>query len=409
MTGPVPTDNFTQQWILGTATGELRFNHANWTLHMLRFPDGNEAVAPAFPPAPAPTGQSPQFFNISDDDDHDGDGDILARVLAAVRVLPPRPPPPSVEEEPCASSSQRGTSSTVAPPAADTQLASQQQQSATAGSARDKFSPWCELPPAKPDTRTKPHTIGTQQPPVNAFQWFWQQQAARVVTRLEDILVAAFGSTMQHYCYCELCQRTILQPESFVKHVSTDQDHMALVQDMFVHKGPSWRGWVQCWGTVELNHLTLNLSTVAGELRARQIEIGLEVDSAQPPPLLPQPSLEQPTPTARLIHDYPHVPRPPGAPPGREQPTQVRSVAELNHLTLNVSAGELRARGVGLEVDAAQPQPLLPQPQLQQPTEGLIDDYPHTPPPPPGPPPGWPTAGAYGFLDASCGCTRRPR
>ena len=142
VTGPVPTDNFTQQWILGTATGELRFNHANGTLHMLRFPDGNEAVAPAFPPAPAPTGQSPQFFNISDDDDHDGDGDILARVLAAVRVLPPPPPPPSVEEEPCASSSQRGTSSTVAPPAADTQLAFQQQQSATAGSARDKVSPW---------------------------------------------------------------------------------------------------------------------------------------------------------------------------------------------------------------------------------------------------------------------------
>ena len=183
---------------------------------------------------------------------------------------------------------------------------------------------------------------------------------------------------------------SILQPESFVKHVSTDQDHMALVQDMFVHKGPSWRGWVQRWGTVELNHLTLNLSTVAGELRARQIEIGLEVDSAQPPPMLPQPSLEQPTPTARLIHGYPHVPRPPGAPPGREQPTQVRSVAELNHLTLNVSAGELGARWVGLEGDAAQPQPLLPQSQLQQPTEGLIDDYPHTPPPPPGPPPGWP-------------------
>ena len=365
MTGPVPTDNFTQQWILGTATGELRFNHANGTLHMLRFPDGNEAVAPAFSPAPAPTDQSPQFFKINDDDDdHDGDGDILARVNAAVRVLPPRPPTPSVEEEPCASSSQRGTSSTVAPPAADTQLASQQQQSATAGSARDKFSPWCELPPAKPDTRTKPHTIGTQQPPVNAFQWFWQQQAARVVTRLADILVAAFGSTMQHYCYCELCQRSILQPESFVKHVSTDQDHMAMVQARFVHKGPSWRGWVQCWGTVaELNHLTLNVST--GELRARGL--GSEVDTAQPQPLLPQPPLEQST--ARLTHDYPHVPPPPGAPPGREQPTQVRSVAELNHLTLNVSAAELGARGVGLEVDAAQPQPLLLQPQLQHPTD----------------------------------------
>jgi hypothetical protein len=35
-----------------------------------------------------------------------------------------------------------------------------------------------------------------------------------------------------------------------------------------------------------------------------------------------------------------------------------------------------------------QPQPLLPQPPLQQPTARLID-YSHAPPPPPGPPPGW--------------------
>jgi hypothetical protein len=173
----------------------------------------------------------------------------------------------------------------------------------------------------------------------------------------------AFGLTMHHYC--GLCRRSILTSESFVKHVSTDQGHMEMVQARFVEEGPSWRGWVQRWGSVaELNHLTLNVST--GDI--------IGADTAQPQPMLPQPPLKQPT--ARFHHHYPQVPRPPGAPPGREQPTQMRSVTELNHITTGV--------------DAAQSQPLLPQTQLQQPTEGLIDDdYPLTPPPPPGPPPGW--------------------
>jgi hypothetical protein len=365
-TKPVDTAgiSFPQEWLLGNAKGKLLFHHATGTLHMVRFTDGsNEAVAQAFTPAPAATGQSTQFFNIYDDED-----DIQARVAAAVSVVrQPSTPLPSVQEEPsCASSShQRGTSSTVAPLAADTQLASWQQQSATSGSTRDKvFSPWGDLPPAKLGTRTKPHTISTQQPPVwgsCAFQWVWRQQAAREVTRLADMLDDAFGSTMHHYC--QLCRRSIVTPESFVKHVSTDQGHMEMVQARFVDQGPSWRGWMQCWGSVAaLNHLTLNVS--AGEPRARGV--GSEVGTAQPQPLLPQP----PPP---IHHQDPHVPRrPPGAPPGREQPTQMRSVAEFNHL------------------DVVQPQPLLPQPQLQQPTEGLIDDYPRTPPPPPNPPPGWP-------------------
>jgi hypothetical protein len=289
-TEPVPTAGtwFPQEWLLENAKGKLLFNHATGTLHMGRFTDGNEAVAQAFPPAPAATGQSPQFFKIYDDIDDDDDGDIRARVLAAVSVRRPCAPLPSVEEEPtCASSS----SSTDAPLAADTQLASRQQQSASSGSTRrdQVFSPRGQLPPAKLGTRTKPLTIGTQQPPVrghSAFQWFWQQQAAREVTRLADMLDDAFGSTMHNYC--ELCRRSILTPESFVKHVSTDQGHMEMVQARFADEGPSWRGWVQCWGSVaELNHLTL--------------------------------------------------------------------VAELNHLTLNMSTGEPRARGVGSEVDTAQP------------------------------------------------------
>jgi hypothetical protein len=160
-------------------------------------------------------------------------------------------------------------------------------------------------------------------------------QRVRVqVTRLEEILVAALGSTMHQYC--ELCQRSILPSESFVGHVSTDQGHMALVQARFEHEGPSWRGWMQCWGCVaEFNHLTLNVST--GELRARGG--GSEVDAAQPQPLLPQPPLQQPT--AGLI-DYPHVPPPPGPPPGWAErkaipPTHVRHeqlCAEMQQVTI---------------------------------------------------------------------------
>ena len=173
------------------------------------------------------------------------------------------------------------------------QLASKQQQSATAGSTRDTVSPWGKLSPAKPDAPAKPQTIGSQQPPVSGdgvFLWFWQQHAALEVTRLEEILVAALGSNLHHYC--ELCQRRLLPSDSFAQHVSTDKGHMAQVQACFELGDPSGRGWVQCWaGVAELSHLTLNVST--GELRARGT--GSEVDAAQPQPLLPQPQLQQPT------------------------------------------------------------------------------------------------------------------
>jgi hypothetical protein len=231
---PVQTEDFWQTWTLTTCI--LKFNHFTGTFLMMRQPDGNEPVAPAV------AGFSLQPTESSDDP--------YQRVLAAVRMVPPPPPVQNSHY----TSPQQATSSTFAPPAVDIQLASQQQQqSATAGITRD--------------------TIGTQQPPVSgggvtvAVVWCWQQNAAREVTRLEEILVAALGSTMDRYC--ELCQCSIVGPsESFVKHVSTDRGHMALVQARFEHEGPSWRGWVQCWGCVaEFNHLTLNVST--GELRAR--------------------------------------------------------------------------------------------------------------------------------------------
>mmetsp|Transcript_114952 Transcript_114952/g.371632 ORF Transcript_114952/g.371632 Transcript_114952/m.371632 type:complete len:435 (-) Transcript_114952:119-1423(-) len=255
---PVRTDDFWQTWTFETGTGAMAFNHADGTLRMVRRPDGNESVAPAPPPAPAVAGQSYQSAEISPDP-HE-------RVLAAVRVQPRPPPPPPVE---VFASSQPATSSSFAPPAPEMLLASQQQQSATAGSTGGTVSPWGELSPVRPDAPANPHTIGTQQPPVSGvgvFLWFWQQHAAREVKRLEEVLVAALGSTVARYC--ELCQRSILPSESFAQHVAMDIGHMAQVQARFEHEGPSGRGWVQCWaGVAQLNHLTLDLSV--DELRAR--------------------------------------------------------------------------------------------------------------------------------------------
>jgi hypothetical protein len=108
------------------------------------------------------------------------------------------------------------------------------------------------------------------------FLWFWQQHAARQVTRLEEIgVAAALGSPMQHYC--ELCKRKLLRSDSFADHVSKYKGHMAPVQAWFELEGPSGRGWVQCWACMaEFNHLTLNVST--GMLKAG--EGGSEVDAA---------------------------------------------------------------------------------------------------------------------------------
>jgi hypothetical protein len=248
---PVPAEDLWQNWAFDR--GAVSFNHAHGAIRLVRRLDGTEE-----PVTPAIAGFSLQPAEIY--------ADPQERVLAAVRV---RPRPPLLNTHHCISP-QPAMSSTFAPPAADMQPASQQQQSATAGGTRDTVSLCGKLSPTKADTPAEPHTIGTQQPPANGvgvFLWLWQQHAAHQITRLQDILVAALGPTMEHYC--QLCQLRLLPPDSFAKHVSTDTGHMAQVQACFELKGPSGTGWVQCWaGVAELNHLTLCVST--GELRARE-------------------------------------------------------------------------------------------------------------------------------------------
>jgi hypothetical protein len=238
-------DHFWQVWNFENQRGALAFNHADGTVLMVRRSDCNELVVTALPLATAVAGQSQQSADIY--------VDTHERILAALRVPPLHPTSkPLVEVV-----TQPATSSSLGPSAAD-----MQQQSGVGGSTGNTVSPCGKLAPAKRDAPVELHMSGTQQLPVSGVSvcwWFWQQHAAREVKRLEEVLIVAFGSTVDQYC--KLCQRSILPSEGFAKHVARDQFHIAELQAGFEHDGPNGTGWVQCWaGVAQFNHLTLDVS-----------------------------------------------------------------------------------------------------------------------------------------------------